>query len=87
MVEAAALRVALLANDAERIAWIREFCEESLTHLVVGNRRVEDKRELEAVVLREVERFRVERLPKMIELGVVESRSTQEERADAVERR
>ena len=73
MVEAAALRVALFANDAERIAWIREFCEESLTHLVVGDRRVEDKRELEGVVTREVERFRVERLAKMIELGVIES--------------
>jgi len=70
MVEAAGLHCALERDDAARAAWLRSFVAD-LDHLVVGDRRVSDKNELEAIVTREAKRFEVERLPRMIELGVV----------------
>jgi hypothetical protein len=70
MVDAAGLSLALEPDASKHAAWIRSFCE-GLTHLVVGERRVEDKGELEGLVAAAAERFRVERLPKLVELGVV----------------
>jgi SAM-dependent methyltransferase len=70
IVEGAGLDLALERDRSQHAAWIHAFCND-LSHVVVGDRRVEDKRELEAIVAREAERFRAERLPKLIELGVV----------------
>jgi hypothetical protein len=73
MVDAAGLYLAVEPNAAKRAEWVKTFCSQSLTHLIVGDRRVEDPRELEALVMAGAERFRTERLSKMIELGIVAS--------------
>jgi hypothetical protein len=73
MTEAAGLYLALENDEAKRAEWVRTFCEDSLTHLMVRGHMVRDKRELAAIVVAEAERFRETRLPKMVELGVVEA--------------
>jgi SAM-dependent methyltransferase len=73
MVDAAAMHCALEPDATKQKEWIRVFCAESLTHLIVGDRRVEDKAELEAIVTDAVERFRRTRLLEMIELGILAS--------------
>jgi SAM-dependent methyltransferase len=74
MVDAAGLRAALEPNVEKRRQWLEAFCHESLTHLVVGGRRVDDMHELIAIVTDQAERFRT-LLPKLVELGIVTTKS------------
>lgn len=41
MVDAAGLYLALEPDAAKRAEWVKTFCSQSLTHLIVGDRRVE----------------------------------------------
>ncbi len=69
--DAVALATCVDVEPARRDDWIRAFLRDGLAFVHVGDRVVTELAEREAIVLAAVERFRVERLPKLAELGIV----------------
>jgi SAM-dependent methyltransferase len=69
--QAVCLRLLHLVAPAERAAWIRAFVERQPVRLHVGDRPVTDPAEQARIVEIELERFRVQRLAKLEQLGVV----------------
>jgi SAM-dependent methyltransferase len=70
-IDAAALTCFLEVDRAHQTEWLRRFCRDAVSYLVVGDRVITDPAEREANVLAEVEKFRATRLPKLVELGIV----------------
>ncbi len=69
--ECAALTCFVEVEPARRTEWLKAFCREGVSYMMVGDRVVTDPKEREVSVLAEVEKFRVTRLPKLVELGIV----------------
>ncbi len=67
-----ALRLLTEVKPADRPAWIRELLERQPFRLKIGERASDDEQAPERALLDEVERFRVEQLPKLLELGIVQ---------------
>ncbi len=72
MLQVVCLRVLTEPEPEERHAWIRALLEKQPFRLKIGDRAIDDEAEPERALLAEVERFRLERLPRLIELGIVE---------------
>jgi SAM-dependent methyltransferase len=73
--QAVCLRLLTWIEPAERAAWIRAYVERQPLRLRVGGALVEDRAEQARVLAQEVEKFRANRLPKLVELGVVAPQS------------
>ncbi len=73
--QAVCLRLLTWIEPAERAAWIRAYVERQPVRLHVGGALVEDRAEQARVLAQEVERFRADRLPKLVGLGVVAPQS------------
>lgn len=72
---AVCLRVLTWIEPAERSAWLRAYVERQPLRLHVGGSPVEDMGAQARVLAQEVEKFRMTRLPKLVELGVVAPQS------------
>ena len=71
--QAVALRLITGVDPGDRPAWIRAFVARQPLKLAVGERAVETEDEQVRVLSEEVEKFRADRLPKLVALGVVEA--------------
>jgi SAM-dependent methyltransferase len=71
--QAVSLRLLTGVAPAERAAWIRAFVKRQPLRLTVRDRAVETEEEQVQLLAREVERVRTDRLPKLVELGVVDA--------------
>ena len=69
--QAVALRLMTGVDPADRPAWIRAFVARQPMRLRVGDRAVETEDEQARVLGEELEKFRADRLPKLVALGVV----------------
>lgn len=69
--QAVCLRALYLVAPADRAAWLRAFVARQPVRLHVADRAVSDTREQARVLEGEVEKFRTQRLPKLVQLGVV----------------
>jgi SAM-dependent methyltransferase len=69
--QAVCLRLLYLVEPADRSAWIRAFVERQPVRLHVADRAVSDAREQARVLEGELEKFRAQRLSKLVQLGVV----------------
>ncbi len=74
--QAVCLRLLYLVAPADRAAWIRAFVERQPVKLHVADRAVSDAREQARVIEGELEKFRAQRLSKLVQLGVVRSATT-----------
>jgi SAM-dependent methyltransferase len=74
--QAVCLRLLYLVEPADRTAWIRAFVERQPVRLHVADRAVSDAREQARVLEGELEKFRAQRLSKLVQLGVVRSAAT-----------
>ena len=68
---AVCLRLLHLVSPAERPAWIRAWVERQPVRLFAADRLVTDKGEQARILERELDKFRVQRLPRLQALGVV----------------
>jgi SAM-dependent methyltransferase len=73
--QAVCLRLLTWIEPAERAAWLRAYVERQPLRLHVGGAPVEDRDQQVRVLAQEVEKFRANRLPKLVELGVVAPQS------------
>jgi len=73
--QAVCLRLLTWIEPADRAAWLRAYVERQPLRLHVGGAPVEDHGEQARVLAQEVEKFRANRLPKLVELGVVAPQS------------
>ena len=69
--EAVALASHVEVEPAHRAHWVRAICRDQVSHLAIGDRVIVDVAEREAIVLAEIDKFRENRLPKLVELGIV----------------
>jgi hypothetical protein len=69
--QAVCLRLLTWIEPAERAAWIRAYVQRQPLRLHVGDALVADPAEQARVLAQEVEKFGANRLPKLVELGVV----------------
>jgi len=72
MLEAVCLRIVTSVSAVERPAWIRAFVERQPLKLHVADRPVEDPEEQARVLSAELTQVCDKRLPKLLELGVLE---------------
>lgn len=72
MLQAVALRLLTEVEPARWRSWISELLERQPFRLVDGNRTIEDEEEKLQRVLAEVERFRDQKVERMLQLGIVE---------------
>jgi hypothetical protein len=72
--EAVSLRLLTEVAPAQRPGWIRAFVARQPLRLRVGDRVIEDAEEKARVLSEQMEQFRIQRLPKLIELGIVGKR-------------
>jgi SAM-dependent methyltransferase len=70
--QAVAIRMLTGVEPAGRPAWIRAFVERSPIKLHDGDRLITGVEEQQRVISKEVERFCAERLPALVQLGIVE---------------
>jgi SAM-dependent methyltransferase len=73
--QAVCLRLLTWIEPSERAAWLRAYVERQPLRLHVAGAPVEDLGEQARVLAQEVEKFRANRLPKLVELGVVAPQS------------
>ena len=66
-----ALRVFTEAAPPRRVEWIRDFVGKNVLRLAVGDRVFEDQADQRGVILEAVEKLRLHRLTKLVELGVL----------------
>jgi SAM-dependent methyltransferase len=71
--QAVSLRLITQVDPAERAAWIRAFVTRQRLRLTVRDRAIESEDEQAQVLAEEMEKLRVDRLPKLVELGVVDA--------------
>jgi hypothetical protein len=76
MLDAVALRLLTDAPDGSLEDWIAAVARRPEVRLTVGERTVESDEERRRVLGAEVETFRTERLPRLIELGIVAEEAT-----------
>jgi SAM-dependent methyltransferase len=69
--EAVSLRVLTQITPQDRDRWLRELATTQPLRLHQGDRVVEDPHEKARILRAEVEKFRLERFPKLVDLGVV----------------
>ncbi len=74
--QAVCLRLLHLVPPEDRATWLRAFVERQPVKLSVANRPVTDQTEQVRIISGELERFRVQRLSKLVALGVVRDTST-----------
>ena len=72
MLEGVLLRLLTEIPEAEWTTWIAAFSEKQPFRLRVGERAVETDEERMSVLLEQIAPFRAKRLPRLIELGLVE---------------
>ncbi len=72
MLDGIALRLLVEVPEAERGAWLDDFVRRFPVRLKVADRTVEDLTERARILKAQVEPFRTKRLPRLIELGIVE---------------
>lgn len=72
LLEAVALRCLSEAPGSERPRWIHELVAKGPLDMHVGDRAVTDPAEQEIVLAKEIARLAIERLPKLVEIGIVE---------------
>jgi trans-aconitate methyltransferase len=70
--QAVLLRLITSVEPTERAAWLRAFVARQPVRLKVGEREVVTEEEQARVLSEELEKYRAGRLPKLVELGVVE---------------
>ena len=70
MLQAVSLRLLTGVPPAERAEWTRAFVARQPVRLHIGDTAVEGEEDQARVLLREMEKFRAARLPKLIELGL-----------------
>ncbi len=75
MLHAVALRLLTEVAAAERPDWIRALLARQPFQLKLDSRSLADGGDPVGALLAEVERFRVGRLPKLVELGIVQTRA------------
>ena len=73
-----ALRLLTEVPEEARPGWVEAFVRERQFRLKVGDRSVEDDAERIRVIQGELEPFRTERLPRLVELGIVEDEASAE---------
>jgi hypothetical protein len=72
MLHAVALRLLTGVAPADRAAWTRAFVARQPVRLYAGDARIDDEAEQARVILRETEKVREVRLPRLVQLGVFE---------------
>ncbi len=73
MLHAIALEAVTEPRPEERAAWIRALVNANPLRLVDHGRAIEDKEDLAEILGRHVEEFCATRLPKLVDLGIVET--------------
>lgn len=71
-IDAVAIFLLTHVPSSERRGWVRARCQRESFRLTVQGRSIHSRDEQEATLLREVDRFSTTRLPKLVELGVME---------------
>ncbi len=76
MLEGVILRLLTEIPPPEWRAWVTAFAQRQPFRMRVADRAVEDDEERVTVLLEQVEPFRAKRLPRLIELGIVEAQTS-----------
>jgi SAM-dependent methyltransferase len=75
-VDAMAIRCITETTAEQRDAWVRAQCASEDLRMTIHDRPVESAEEQAEVIAREIASFERERLPKLVELGVLEPRAS-----------
>jgi len=76
MLQGVALRLLTEVAPADRPLWIGKLLETQPFRIKMGDSTIDDDKTPAGALLEEVERFRVQHLPKLLELGILEQPST-----------
>jgi SAM-dependent methyltransferase len=78
LVEALAMVLLTQVDPAERLTWLREQCTRKTFRLYLSEVQIEVPEERARILAGEIERLRTERVPKMLELGILATREGSE---------